>query len=216
MPRKPLIGVSACTKQIGHHSFHIAGDKYLRAAAIAGVQRIKLAAGSMVPPLGTSSTARPASTTRAGRGAGAGERVVEGAVALGRTRLDTDSLGAIAGAIRPRAGSPLDICLWSCRTGAGNEGATFMSKLAATTGATVAVAFVFNVVVVAVISAADAATLPPCFRRRQPSRCPPPPRCHHRRCAAAAVAVLPPPPPRCRRDAAATTATATTATTACR
>ncbi|HAV05502.1 MAG TPA: gamma-glutamyl-gamma-aminobutyrate hydrolase, partial [Pseudomonas sp.] len=37
MSRKPLIGVSACTKQIGHHSFHIAGDKYLRAAAIAGV-----------------------------------------------------------------------------------------------------------------------------------------------------------------------------------
>jgi len=32
MSRKPLIGVSACTKQIGHHSFHIAGDKYLRAA----------------------------------------------------------------------------------------------------------------------------------------------------------------------------------------
>ena len=42
MPRKPLIGVSACTKQIGHHSFHIAGDKYLRAAAIAGVPLLAL------------------------------------------------------------------------------------------------------------------------------------------------------------------------------
>ena len=27
----PLIGVTACTKQIGLHTFHIAGDKYLRA-----------------------------------------------------------------------------------------------------------------------------------------------------------------------------------------
>ncbi|MCY1263646.1 Gamma-glutamyl-gamma-aminobutyrate hydrolase PuuD [compost metagenome] len=31
MPRLPLIGVSACTKQIGLHPFHISGDKYLRA-----------------------------------------------------------------------------------------------------------------------------------------------------------------------------------------
>lgn len=40
MPRMPLIGVSACTRQLGHHGFHIAGDKYLRAAAIAGMPLI--------------------------------------------------------------------------------------------------------------------------------------------------------------------------------
>ncbi|MFU1924485.1 gamma-glutamyl-gamma-aminobutyrate hydrolase family protein, partial [Klebsiella pneumoniae] len=31
MSRLPLIGVTACTKQIGLHPYHIAGDKYLRA-----------------------------------------------------------------------------------------------------------------------------------------------------------------------------------------
>ncbi|KUM40073.1 gamma-glutamyl-gamma-aminobutyrate hydrolase family protein [Pseudomonas sp. EpS/L25] len=31
MPALPLIGVTACTKQLGLHPFHIAGDKYLRA-----------------------------------------------------------------------------------------------------------------------------------------------------------------------------------------
>ncbi|SFP95637.1 putative glutamine amidotransferase [Geopseudomonas sagittaria] len=35
MSRQPLIGVSACSKQIGLHPFHIAGDKYLRAVAVA-------------------------------------------------------------------------------------------------------------------------------------------------------------------------------------
>ena len=35
MSRQPLIGVSACSKQIGPHPFHIAGDKYLRAVAVA-------------------------------------------------------------------------------------------------------------------------------------------------------------------------------------
>ncbi|PAU62700.1 gamma-glutamyl-gamma-aminobutyrate hydrolase family protein [Pseudomonas indica] len=35
MPRLPLIGVTACTKQIGLHPYHIAGDKYLRAIAVA-------------------------------------------------------------------------------------------------------------------------------------------------------------------------------------
>lgn len=29
----PLIGVSACTSRLGHHLFHIAGDKYLKAVA---------------------------------------------------------------------------------------------------------------------------------------------------------------------------------------
>lgn len=37
MARMPLIGVSACTSRIGHHIFHIAGDKYLRAASLAGL-----------------------------------------------------------------------------------------------------------------------------------------------------------------------------------
>lgn len=35
MSRQPLIGVSACTQQLGLHPFHIAGDKYLRAVAMA-------------------------------------------------------------------------------------------------------------------------------------------------------------------------------------
>jgi putative glutamine amidotransferase len=35
MSRLPLIGVTACTKQIGLHSYHISGDKYVRAVAVA-------------------------------------------------------------------------------------------------------------------------------------------------------------------------------------
>ncbi|HEY0289452.1 MAG TPA: gamma-glutamyl-gamma-aminobutyrate hydrolase family protein [Pseudomonas sp.] len=35
MPRLPLIGVTACTKQIGSHAYHISGDKYVRAVAVA-------------------------------------------------------------------------------------------------------------------------------------------------------------------------------------
>lgn len=34
MSRLPLIGVTACTKQIGLHPYHIAGDKYVRAVAV--------------------------------------------------------------------------------------------------------------------------------------------------------------------------------------
>lgn len=34
MSSQPLIGVTACTRQIGLHPFHIAGDKYLRAVAV--------------------------------------------------------------------------------------------------------------------------------------------------------------------------------------
>ncbi|TBU99167.1 gamma-glutamyl-gamma-aminobutyrate hydrolase family protein [Stutzerimonas kirkiae] len=37
MPRSPLIGVSACSRKLEDHDFHIAGDKYLRAAALAGL-----------------------------------------------------------------------------------------------------------------------------------------------------------------------------------
>lgn len=33
MSRQPIIGVSACTKQIGHNLYHTAGDKYLQAIA---------------------------------------------------------------------------------------------------------------------------------------------------------------------------------------
>lgn len=47
MARMPVIGVSACTTQIGHHLFHIAGDKYLRAAAIAGLPMVIPALGSL-------------------------------------------------------------------------------------------------------------------------------------------------------------------------
>jgi len=35
MSRLPLIGVTACTRQIGLHPYHIAGDKYVRAVAVA-------------------------------------------------------------------------------------------------------------------------------------------------------------------------------------
>ena len=31
----PLIGVTACSKQVGLHAYHISGDKYVRAVAIA-------------------------------------------------------------------------------------------------------------------------------------------------------------------------------------
>lgn len=35
MSRQPLIGVTACSKEIGLHPFHIVGDKYVRAVAVA-------------------------------------------------------------------------------------------------------------------------------------------------------------------------------------
>ena len=35
MARLPLIGVTACSKQIGLHAYQVSGDKYLRAVAIA-------------------------------------------------------------------------------------------------------------------------------------------------------------------------------------
>lgn len=46
MPRLPLIGISACTSRIGHHLFHIAGDKYLRAVSQAGLPVIIPALGA--------------------------------------------------------------------------------------------------------------------------------------------------------------------------
>lgn len=35
MSRLPLIGVTACSKQVGLHAYHISGDKYVRAVATA-------------------------------------------------------------------------------------------------------------------------------------------------------------------------------------
>ena len=35
MSRLPLIGVTACIEQIGSHAYHISGDKYVRAVAVA-------------------------------------------------------------------------------------------------------------------------------------------------------------------------------------
>jgi putative glutamine amidotransferase len=35
MSRLPLIGVTACSKQVGLHAYHISGDKYVRAVAVA-------------------------------------------------------------------------------------------------------------------------------------------------------------------------------------
>ncbi|MDF9778308.1 gamma-glutamyl-gamma-aminobutyrate hydrolase PuuD [Pseudomonas baetica] len=37
MALKPLIGVTACVKQIGLHPYHISGDKYLRAVSVAAL-----------------------------------------------------------------------------------------------------------------------------------------------------------------------------------
>jgi putative glutamine amidotransferase len=47
MSRLPLIGVTACTKQIGLHSYHITGDKYVR-AVVAGAGGLPL----IIPALG--------------------------------------------------------------------------------------------------------------------------------------------------------------------
>ena len=32
-PPLPLVGIPACARQLGHHPFHIAGDKYIRAVS---------------------------------------------------------------------------------------------------------------------------------------------------------------------------------------
>lgn len=52
MSRLPIIGVTACTKQIGLHVFHISGDKYLRAVAVAakGLPLILPALAEMFDP----------------------------------------------------------------------------------------------------------------------------------------------------------------------
>jgi len=47
MARLPLIGVSACTKQIGPHPYHIVGDKYVR-AVVEGAEGLPL----VIPALG--------------------------------------------------------------------------------------------------------------------------------------------------------------------
>ncbi|WP_263143116.1 gamma-glutamyl-gamma-aminobutyrate hydrolase family protein [Pseudomonas sp. RIT-PI-AD] len=52
MSRLPLIGVIACTKRIGLHPYHIAGDKYVRAVAEAagGLPLIVPALGADIDP----------------------------------------------------------------------------------------------------------------------------------------------------------------------
>lgn len=40
MAKTPLIGVTACLSQVGLHPFHITGDKYVRAASLAGLPLI--------------------------------------------------------------------------------------------------------------------------------------------------------------------------------
>ena len=47
MLRLPIIGVTACTKQVGLHPNHIVGDKYVRAAAV-GAEALPL----VIPALG--------------------------------------------------------------------------------------------------------------------------------------------------------------------
>ncbi|MBC3386130.1 gamma-glutamyl-gamma-aminobutyrate hydrolase family protein [Pseudomonas sp. SWRI12] len=53
MSRLPLIGVTACTKQIGLHVYHATYDKYLRAVATAA-KGLPLIIPSMADELGTS------------------------------------------------------------------------------------------------------------------------------------------------------------------
>ncbi|WP_437879523.1 gamma-glutamyl-gamma-aminobutyrate hydrolase family protein [Pseudomonas sp. LRF_L74] len=52
MSRMPLIGVTACTKQIGLHPYHIVGDKYLRAVVVAaaGMPLVIPALGDLIDP----------------------------------------------------------------------------------------------------------------------------------------------------------------------
>ncbi|HSX70310.1 MAG TPA: gamma-glutamyl-gamma-aminobutyrate hydrolase family protein, partial [Pseudomonas sp.] len=47
MLRLPIIGVTACTKQVGLHPNHIVGDKYVRAVAV-GAEGLPL----VIPALG--------------------------------------------------------------------------------------------------------------------------------------------------------------------
>ena len=52
MSRLPLIGVTSCTKQIGDHAYHISGDKYVRAVAVAagGLPLILPSLGPLLDP----------------------------------------------------------------------------------------------------------------------------------------------------------------------
>jgi len=47
MAFKPLIGVTACVKQIGLHPYHISGDKYVRAVSV-GAQGLPVVIPSLV------------------------------------------------------------------------------------------------------------------------------------------------------------------------
>ncbi|MCE5364252.1 gamma-glutamyl-gamma-aminobutyrate hydrolase family protein [Pseudomonas anguilliseptica] len=50
MSRQPIIGVSACTKQLGHNIYHTAGDKYLQAivSVVGGMPVIIPALGEQI------------------------------------------------------------------------------------------------------------------------------------------------------------------------
>lgn len=52
MARLPLIGVTACSKQVGLHAYHISGDKYVRAVATAakGLPLIIPSLGPLLEP----------------------------------------------------------------------------------------------------------------------------------------------------------------------
>ena len=52
MPALPLIGVTACTRQLGLHPFHIAGDKYLR-AVVEGAEGMPLVIPALAELLDT-------------------------------------------------------------------------------------------------------------------------------------------------------------------
>ncbi len=52
MSRLPLIGVTACSQQIGAHAYHVSGDKYVRAVAVAakGLPLILPSLGPLLDP----------------------------------------------------------------------------------------------------------------------------------------------------------------------
>jgi len=53
MSRLPLIGVTACTQQIGPHAYHISGDKYVRAVTVAarGLPLILPSLAELIDPI---------------------------------------------------------------------------------------------------------------------------------------------------------------------
>ena len=59
-PLLPLVGIPACARQLGHHPFHIAGDKYIRAVSDgAGALPLVIPAALDLPAPGGANLATP-------------------------------------------------------------------------------------------------------------------------------------------------------------